>query len=149
MDSCQDAKYNAFLSYSHVADRKLAPFLQAALHRFAKPWYKPRAVRVFRDETNLSVNPDLWHAIEAALSDSEYMLFLASPEAAASKWVRKELNFWCMEKDPQKLFILLTDGEFAWSNERGSIDWEATTAVPHMSEIETAIRSEPLWIDFR
>ena len=30
-------RYDAFLSYSHAADGKLAPALQRALHRFAKP----------------------------------------------------------------------------------------------------------------
>jgi hypothetical protein len=39
--------YNAFISYNHAADGTLAPALQSALHRFAKPWYKLRALRVF------------------------------------------------------------------------------------------------------
>ena len=30
-------KYNAFISYSHAADGKLAPKLQVALEKFAKP----------------------------------------------------------------------------------------------------------------
>jgi hypothetical protein len=42
--------YKAFLSYSHAADGKLAPALQSALHRFAKPWYRKRAIKVFRDK---------------------------------------------------------------------------------------------------
>jgi hypothetical protein len=50
----------AFLSYSHAADGALAPRLQSALHRFAKPWNHVRAIRVFRDKTNLSVTPELW-----------------------------------------------------------------------------------------
>ena len=49
--------YKGFVSYSHAADGQLAPVLQSALHRFAKPWYRLRALHVFRDETNLSVNP--------------------------------------------------------------------------------------------
>ena len=49
--------YNAFISYSHAADGTLAPALQSALHRFAKPWYKLRALHIFRDQTNLAVNP--------------------------------------------------------------------------------------------
>jgi hypothetical protein len=38
--------YKAFISYSHSADDKLAPALQSALHRFAKPFYRLRAIRV-------------------------------------------------------------------------------------------------------
>ena len=87
-------RYKAFLSYSHAADGKLAPALQAGLHRFAKPFFRLRAVRVFRDATNLSVNPGLWTTIQKALADSEYFIVLASPAAAQSKWVGRELDYW-------------------------------------------------------
>lgn len=30
--------YDAFISYSHALDGRLAPALQSALHRFTKPW---------------------------------------------------------------------------------------------------------------
>ena len=71
--------YAAFLSYSRAVDGQLAPRLQQALQRFAKPWYRRRAVRVFRDDANLSANPGLWSSIQAALDGSEYFILLASP----------------------------------------------------------------------
>ena len=43
--NCRDGHYDAFISYSHAADGRLAPALQRALHRFAKPWYQVRARR--------------------------------------------------------------------------------------------------------
>jgi hypothetical protein len=46
-------KYKAFITYSH-ADLEVARALQAGLHAFAKPWHQLRAVRVFRDQTNLA-----------------------------------------------------------------------------------------------
>ena len=49
-------KYKAFMSYSHAADGELAPSLQSALQVFLKPFYRRRAIRVFRDETNLSAS---------------------------------------------------------------------------------------------
>jgi hypothetical protein len=52
-------KYRGFISYSHAADDRLAPALQSGLHRFAKPWYRLRAMRVFRDKTGLAVTPEL------------------------------------------------------------------------------------------
>jgi len=64
--------YKAFIFYSHAAAGKVAPPLQSALHQFAKPWYKLRALHTFRDETNLSVNPHLWSNIVDALDDSEF-----------------------------------------------------------------------------
>lgn len=62
-----DNRYEGFLSYSHAADGTLAPQLQSALHGFAKPWYRLRAIRIFRDKTSLSATPSLWPSIEAAL----------------------------------------------------------------------------------
>ena len=60
--------YAAFISYSHAADGKLAPALQRGLHGFARPWFRLRALRVFRDEASLSANPGLWSSIEQALA---------------------------------------------------------------------------------
>lgn len=73
--------YNAFISYSQAADGLLAPALQSALHRLTKPWYRLRAVRVFRDRTNLSANPGLWSEILKALRQSEFLLLMASPSS--------------------------------------------------------------------
>ena len=77
-------KFDAFISYSHAADSALAAALQTGLHRLAKPWYALRALRVFRDETNLAADPSLWSSIETALSHSRFLILMASPEAACS-----------------------------------------------------------------
>ena len=89
-------KYNAFISYSHAVDGKLAPALQKTLHRLAKPWYKQKVLNVFRDGTNLSATPHLWNNIESALGQSEYLVLLASSKAAQSKWVTKEVSYCCL-----------------------------------------------------
>ncbi|MGH7553954.1 MAG: hypothetical protein ACREMQ_13105, partial [Longimicrobiales bacterium] len=75
------ARYDAFLSYSQAGDSRLAPALQSGLQQLARPWYRPRALRIFRDRTTLSVTPALWPAIEAALSSSRWFIYLASPKA--------------------------------------------------------------------
>ncbi len=139
--------YKAFISYSHSADGKLAPTLQSALERFAKPWWKPRAFRVFRDTTNLSLAPELWPVIEKALSESEYFLYLASPDAAKSKWVAKEQLYWRENKDTSRLLIILTSGEIAWDDHANDFDWERTDAVPGV--LGEVFRTVPLYLDFR
>ena len=53
------ATAGALITYSSEEFPGLAVALQAGLERFAEPWYRLRAVRVFRDESNLSANPDL------------------------------------------------------------------------------------------
>src|SRR5438128_12506683 len=86
--------FDAFISYSHAADGRLAPALQRAIQRLAKPWYRARALRVFRDESALSANPHLWASIQTALDESEWFILLASEEAASSEWVNPELEHW-------------------------------------------------------
>src|ERR1041385_1289642 len=81
------ATYDAFISYSHASDRALAGSLQATLQRLGKPWYRRRALRLFRDDTSLSASPHLWPAIEEALQRSRFLILMASPDAANSAWV--------------------------------------------------------------
>src|SRR5580698_583586 len=106
--------YNAFLSYSHTADGALAAAIQSALHSFAKPWYKLRALHVFRDQTNLAVNPALWSSIREALDQSQFFILFASPEAAASPWVAKEAEYWIGRNGVSHFLIVLTGGELRW-----------------------------------
>lgn len=140
-------KYNAFLSYSHAADDALAPSLQSALHRFARPWNRLRALRVFRDKTSLAASPELWPAIIDALGQSGHFLLLASPAAAASRWVQREIDWWLQHRPPQQLLILLTGGELVWDNEAGDFDWQRTTALP--ASLRGHFATEPLWVDLR
>ena len=83
--------FDAFISYSHAADGELAPALQRGLQQLAKPWTRRQALRIFRDDTGLSVNPALWQSITNALDESEYFVLLASPGAAQSEWVNREI----------------------------------------------------------
>src|SRR5271154_5397794 len=108
--------FNAFMSYSHTADAALAAALQGALHRFAKPWYKLRAVHIFRDQTNLAINPALWSSIRDALDQSLFFILLASPEAAASPWVAKEAEYWIGRNGPARVLIVLTGGTLKGDN---------------------------------
>ena len=114
--------YDAFMSYSHSADGRLAPAVQSGLQRLARPWYRRRALRVFRDETGLTVNPHLWNSIAEAMDDSRYFVLFASPEAAVSPWVNQEIEHWLATHSPDTLLPVLTDGTLAWSNERGDFD---------------------------
>jgi WD40 repeat protein len=137
----------AFMSYSHAADGKLAPRLQASLQRFAKPWHQTRAIRIFRDKTSLSVNPALWSSICKALDASEYFILLASPEAAGSAWVQKEVDYWLDRESSAKLLIVLTDGELQWSSRQGDFDWDTTDALP--KNLAGVFGEEPLYLDLR
>src|SRR5580658_1333571 len=111
--------YDAFISYSHAKDKPIAAALQSAIQRLGKPWYRRRALRLFRDDTSLSATPHLWPTIERALGQSRHFLLLASPEAAASQWVDREVAYWLEHKSIDTLLIGLTDGELLWDQETG------------------------------
>jgi WD40 repeat protein len=146
-NAMSDPPYKAFISYSHAADDALAPALQSGLHRFARPWYRLRAMRVFRDQTNLAANPALWPNIEQALSCSEWFLLMASVEAAQSKWVKKEIDWWVKHRSTDHLLVLLTGGELVWDEECADFDWNRTTALPQ--SLSQQFKHEPLYVDLR
>ncbi len=137
--------YDAFISYSHAADRKLAAAVQSALHDFAKPWFQLRAVRTFRDKTSLAATPQLWSSIERALAESKYFVLLASPEAAASPWVQQEVRYWLQHKSVDTLLIGITGGTVRWNNASRDFDWNSTTALPDC--LKGAFQGEPLYVD--
>src|SRR6201999_4413249 len=117
------ALYDAFISYSHAGDKPIAAALQSAVQKLGKPWYRRRALRVFRDDTSLSATPGLWPSIEQALGASRYLILLASPEAARSHWVGKEIAYWLEHKSADTLLIALTDGSLAWDDAASDFIW--------------------------
>ncbi len=140
-------RYDGFISYSHKKDRGFAESLQRTLHTIAKPLFKPKVLNVFRDETNLSASPHLWGDIEKALSQSKHLIFLASPKAADSKWVKKEINYWLEHKSIDTLILAITNGQFKWNDEHNDFDWEHTTAIPVV--LKGKFKGEPFIVDFR
>jgi hypothetical protein len=116
------ARYDAFMSYSHAADGKLAPAVQSALHALGRPWYRLRALRVFRDKTSLAASPGLWPGIESALREARWFILLASPQAAASPWVQREVQWWLAERGSASMLVVLTDGQLQWDAAAGDID---------------------------
>lgn len=140
-------KYTGFISYRHGEEDNLAADIQRALHRLGKPWYRLRALRLYRDRTNLPATPALWGSIEAALATSEYFLLLASPAVAASKNVGKEVSWWLKNRGVRNMLLLVAAGEIAWDEEHKDFDWLRTTCLP--DQLRGAFDEEPLWIDFR
>jgi MTH538 TIR-like domain (DUF1863)/WD domain, G-beta repeat len=138
--------YDAFISYSHALDGAVAQALQTGLEQFAKPWYRPRALRVFRDTASLSANPGLWSSIEKALASSVWLVLMASPEAARSPWVDREVAWWLANKSPQRVLVVLTGGEFAWADDAGNSDGAAAALPP---ALRGAFVEEPRWVDLR
>jgi len=79
-----------------------------------------------------------------ALAASERFVLLASPEAASSKWVNREVDWWRRNRSPELVIIALTGGTLRWSDELGDWDPAVTSLPPAARGMFTA---EPLWAD--
>ena len=125
----------------------MAPALQIGLEKFAKPWYKLRNLNIFRDEASLAASPHLWSNIVKALDDSEFLVYMASPESAKSKWVTKEIEYWLEHKSIDKLLIVLTEGEIIWDENENHFLTHTNNALSQA--LMDAFDSEPFYIDLR
>ena len=138
--------YNAFISYSHV-DIKMAAALEKGLMRFAIPWYRQSKLNIFRDESNLSVTPHLWDNIEKSLSEAEYFIYLASPDARESKWVGKELDYWLHHKSIDKLILVVINGDMIWDDATKSYQQTELNCIP--ANLNKIFKQEPFYVDLR
>ncbi len=141
------ASYDAFISYCHAKDTPIAAALQSTAQKLGKPWYRRRALRIYRDETSQGATPALWNSIVHALGESRFMILIASREAAASPWVNKEVEYWLMHKSAGTLLIALTDGELAWDNVCG--DFLQRQGAPLPPVLQGRFAAEPKWVDLR
>lgn len=138
-------KYDAFISYSHAADGRLAPLLHRALERFAKSWYQRRRLRIFHDTTGLGVTEALWPEIQLAIESSHFFVLLASPQAAASQWVQREIDTRISQGGT--ILIVLTEGQILWDEDSNDFDWQRTDALPN--SLSRHYQYEPLYCDLR
>jgi hypothetical protein len=137
--------YDAFISYSHAKDKPIAAAPQRVVQTLGKPWYRRRALRVFRDDTSLSATPHLWPSIEQALGQSRFLILLASPEAAASQWVNKEVAYWLDHKSADTLLIAVTSGALSWDHAANDFAWLEGTPLP--PALKGRFAAEPKWVD--
>ena len=139
--------YKAFISYSPT-DGRVAKALRSGLSVFVSPLWNRREA-IYLPPTSLEASPYLWSLVADALSGSEYFVLLASPSAANSVWVGKQVGQWLArgERASDKLIIILTGGEIAWDAQRGDFDWEKTTALPII--LRGVFEGPPKYADLR
>ncbi|MGY5074575.1 TIR domain-containing protein [Streptomyces griseus] len=150
-EGAQDDGYDVFISYSQNLDRDVAAVFQRGMENFGRPWYRPIRLRVFRDTTHLSASPDLQGDIEKALASSAWLVVMASPLAAASPWVRAEIDWWVAHKDSRRILLAWTDGDLEWDPAAQDFGWSRTDALPReqMEKVLAAAPGCPRWVDLR
>jgi WD40 repeat protein len=126
-------RYDAAISYSRT-DVTAAVRIQSGLHRFARPLTRRRALHVFRDDAALATTPGLWSSIRAALDHSRYLIVLASPHAATSTWVDREIRHWLATRAVDTILPVILEGT-----------WDE--AMP--PALAAAYAEEPRYVDLR
>ncbi len=72
----------------------------------------PARIRpVFRDRDDLSSVADLATTVKQALADSENLIVICSPAAAASQWVNEEIRHFAGLGRADRIFCIIVDGE--------------------------------------
>lgn len=139
-------RYKAFISYRHNVLPTFVKHFELALKTYAKPLLKP-PIRIFRDENHLVPGIDLSVLITEAIDGSEYFILLASPEAAQSPWVEKEVSHWLKEPTRRDAFIVVLLSGSITATSDGTVDWTRTDALPYC--LKSHLSGVPLFVDMR
>ncbi|MER7454280.1 hypothetical protein ABTW96_28785 [Nocardia beijingensis] len=138
-----DTGYGAFLSYSGDRDRAVLPLVQNAIEKLPRPWYRFPRMRIFLDYSGVSIGPGLEDKIVAGLSRSQWLVVVASPEAAGSEWVDREIEWWLAHRSPETILLVLSAGSLFWDEEAGDWDRARSTALP--PRLFGVFASEPVY----
>jgi WD40 repeat protein len=138
--------YDAFLSYSH-RDRPVAIGIQKGLHRIGRRLGQLRALRVFRDDTDLTVNPDLWGRITDAMDRAGHLIMVLSPQEAESQWVNREASYWLQHRGREQMMLVLAAGNLQWDERTARFDPLTSDAAPVVLTQPGMLPNEPFYID--
>lgn len=139
----REFKYNAFISYKHSTSKQEAKKIEVTIQKYLISRFKRSKIKIFRDAKSVTVEKNLSLKIENALRKSEHLIYLATPEAMKSNWVKKELLFWFETLERDELIIILLDGKL--KTFINGIDWNKTNSIPQ--EVQGYL-SIPKFIDF-
>jgi TIR domain len=135
--------YGAFLSYAH-RDRQVTNAIQKGLHQIGRHFGQLWALRVFRDDTNLTASPDLWGKITDSLDRSRFMIVVLSPQSAASYWVDQEVSYWLEHRGHEQLMLVLAEGRLQWDRQNARFDAALSDAAPPAPTKTGALPAESL-----
>ena len=155
--------YRAFISYSH-ANTALATWLHHALEAYRVPaklvgretavgTVPRRLLPIFRDREELAASGDLGDGLKAALAASQFLIVIASPAAARSKWVGEEVrSFKAIHGEARVLVVIASGDPYASATAGREAEECFPPAVRFLLAADGSISAapaEPLAADFR
>lgn len=113
----EECKYIAFISYKHdVFDSRIASRIHSSIERYRIPkdcrgkYGSKRLGRVFRDEEELPVSPDLSTKIKEALDQSRFLIVICTPRTPGSEWAQREITYFLKNHDREHIIAVLAEG---------------------------------------
>jgi tetratricopeptide (TPR) repeat protein len=151
-----ETRYRAFISYSH-ADQAWGRRLHRQLETYRVPRHLvglatdagsvPKTLTpIFRDRDELSAGEDLSASVRDALSCTETLIVVCSPNAAQSRWVNEEILLFREVNPNGKILTAIIDGDALASIQGGDSSREC---FPPALIGEGDQRLEPLAADLR
>ncbi|MGK0266342.1 MAG: tetratricopeptide (TPR) repeat protein [Maricaulis sp.] len=154
----EQAKYRAFISYSHD-DSRWARRIHRALEAYRLPGnlvgtasahgpVPKRLTPIFRDRDDLPAAGDLTASVRAALTHSDVLIVICSPAAAASRWVNQEIQeFRSVNPDGEILAAIVGGDPAASAGDEPGSAYCFPAALLEGSARESD--AEPVGADFR
>lgn len=113
-----DYTYSAFISYRHLpADIAAAKAVQQALETYRIPGDiqkktgRKKLNRCFRDQDEMPLADDLGSSIEKALTESEYLIVICTPDLPGSAWCLREVDYFIESGRKDRIIPVLVSGE--------------------------------------
>ena len=149
-----DLRYKAYISYSH-RDERWARWLHRALESYSVPrnlvGNKTNAGRVparikpvFRDRDDLTSSSDLSSNIKQALTESENLIVICSPDAVASRWVNEEIRQFARLGRADRIFCIIVGDNSA---DDGSVSDSFPAALAEIGIKEPLAADVRKWAD--
>ena len=154
-------RYVAYISYT-TTDRSVARWLHRAIETYRVPRKlrarmdpdKPMRLKpVFLDREELSSSSDLAESLRNALIESDFLVIVCSPAAAASRWVNEEVRVFREQGKADRILCLIVAGEPLAAKRGFAPDLEcfppALLGTAVEGQIGAESGSEPLAADLR
>lgn len=140
--------YDVYLAHSREA-RWLAEELDVGLRSLDSllPTRRPTPLRIFLDQTCMPATAQLGPDMRAAVKESDWFVYLASPQSARSEWVGQEISWWLEDNKPDRILIVLVDGDWRWDPTDRGFDLARSSAInPALGQV---FAHQPRVVDLR